>query len=201
MSKNLFAKKRTFTTSSLVKISILSVLSFLMMFIQTPLMFFPEFLKLDVADVPAVIGGFALGPLAGVVIQLVKNLLHFAFKTSTGGVGELANFMIGSTFVLVSSAIYHLNKTKKNAVIGCIVATFAMALVGGITNYYILIPFYSRFYPIEAIVAMSSAVNKYIVDLNTLIIYGIVPFNIIKGSVISIITIALYKRVRILIRK
>ncbi|OPJ56033.1 ECF transporter S component [Alkalithermobacter paradoxus] len=201
MYKHMSIRKQIFTTSNLVKISMLSVLSFLLMFIQTPLIFFPEFLKLDVSDIPAVIGGFALGPIAGVFIELLKNLLHFAFKTSTGGVGEFANFIVGGAFVFVSSGIYHMNKTKKNALIGCILGTIVMGLVGGIANYYILIPFYTRFYPIEAIIAMGSAVNKSIVDLKTLIIYGIIPFNIIKGALLSVLTIALYKRVRVLLKK
>ncbi len=195
MYKEISVKKNLFTTSSLVKISILSVLSYLIMFVEFPLLFFPEFLKMDLSDIPAIIGGFALGPVAGIFIELVKNFLHFITKTSTGGVGEFANFLIGGAFVAVSSGIYHMNKNKKNAILGCILGSLAMAIIGGIANYYILIPFYSKFMPIEAIVQMGSAVNHLIVDVKTLIYYSIIPFNIIKGIVISSITAVIYKKV------
>lgn len=200
MYKEIAVRKSVFSTSSLVKISILSVLAYLIMFIEFPLLFFPEFLKLDLSDIPAIIGGFALGPVAGVFIELIKNLIHFVTKTQTGGVGEFANFLVGGGFVFVSSGIYFLNKSRKNAIIGCIAGTIAMAIVGGLANYYILIPFYTKFMPIDVIVKMGSAVNKGIVDLKTLIIYSIVPFNIIKGIIVSVITATIYKKVAVLLK-
>lgn len=195
MYKEVSVKKSIFSTSSLVKISILSVLSYLIMFLEFPLLFFPEFLKLDLSDIPAIIGGFALGPVAGVFIELIKNLIHFITKTQTGGVGEFANFLVGGGFVFVSSGIYHINKSRKSAVIGCIFGTIAMAVIGGLANYFILMPFYSKIMPIEAIIKMGSVVNKSIVDLKTLILYSIVPFNAIKGIIVSIITAVIYKKV------
>ena len=195
MYKEITAKKGLFSTSSLVKISILSVLAFLIMFIEFPVLFFPEFLKLDLSDIPAIIGGFALGPVAGIFIELIKNLLHFITKTQTGGVGEFANFLVGGAFVFVSSGIYHISKNKKNAIIGCIIGTVAMAIIGGLANNYILLPFYTKFMPIDQIVKMGSVVNKAIVDVKSLILYAIVPFNLVKGLVVSVITAVLYKKV------
>jgi riboflavin transporter FmnP len=186
---------RLFTTSNLVKISMLGVMSFLIMFIEFPVMFFPEFLKLDISDLPAVIGGFALGPVAGVMIELVKNLLHFAIKSQTGGIGEFANFLVGGAFVFVSSGIYYASKSRRMAVIGCIAGTVAMGIVGGLANYFILLPFYSSFMPIETIVEMGSQFNSAITDLKTFVYYSIVPFNIIKGMVLSAATLMIYKRV------
>ncbi|SHK52932.1 ECF transporter S component [Tepidibacter formicigenes] len=200
MYNQISAKKSFFSTSSLVKISILSVLSYLIMFIEIPVLFFPVFLKLDFSDIPAIIGGFALGPVAGVFIELIKNLLHFVTKSNTGGVGEFANFLVGGGFVFVSSGIYYINKNKKNAVIGCIVGTIAMAVIGGFANYYILIPFYAKIFPIEAVVQMGTVVNKSIIDVKTLIYYAIVPFNLLKGVIVSIITAILYKKVSIILK-
>lgn len=186
---------RLFTTSNLVKISMLGVMSFLIMFIEFPVMFFPEFLKIDISDLPAVIGGFALGPVAGLMIELVKNLLHFAIKSQTGGIGEFANFLVGGAFVFVSSGIYYSSKSKRMAVIGCIAGTMVMGIVGGLANYFILLPFYSTFMPIEAVVAMGAQFNSAITDLKTFVYYSIVPFNIIKGVLLSAATLVMYKRV------
>jgi len=193
-------KKNLFTTSVLVKISILSVISYLIMFIEFPIVFAPGFLKLDFSDIPAIIGGFALGPVAGIFIELIKNLLHFVTKSSTGGVGEIANFLIGGAFVFISSGIYHIKKNKRNAIIGCLVGTVVMSIVGALANYYILIPFYANMFPIDAIVQMGTVVNKSIVDVKTLIYYGVVPFNIFKGIVMSVVTAILYKKVSCIIK-
>ena len=106
-------KKQAISTSNMVKISILGVMSFILMFMNLPLPIFPAFLKIDFADIPSVIGGFALGPVAGIMIQLIKNILHFMFDNSTGGVGEISNFIVGGSFVLVSSSIYHAMRSKK----------------------------------------------------------------------------------------
>lgn len=180
----------------LIKTSLLGVIAFLIMFLETPIMFFPEFLKIDLSDIPAIIAGFSLGPIFGVLVELIKNLLHL-LRTSTFGVGELANFLVGIALVVPASIIYHRNKSKKNAIIGLGVGTLVMALMGGIANIYILIPAYSKLmgYPLEAIIAWASQVNSLIVDLNSYILYAIIPFNIIKGIVVSIITLVIYKKI------
>lgn len=192
---------RVMTTSNMIKIALLAVISFLVMFIEFPLPFFPPFLKIDFSDLPALIGGFAIGPFAGVMIELIKNLLHFVFKTSTGGVGELANFVIGSALIFPAAVIYHKNKSRKNAVYGLIVGSIAMGIVGGLANYYVLIPFYSKFMPIDVIVSSAAALNSLVTDLKSLIIYGIVPFNIIKALIVSIVTLSIYKKVSVILHK
>ncbi len=193
-------KKNLFTTPVLVKISILSVISYLIMFIEFPIVFAPGFLKLDFSDIPAIIGGFALGPVAGIFIELIKNILHFVTKSSTGGIGEIANFLIGGAFVFISSGIYHLGKNKKNAIIGCLIGTIGMSIVGALANLYLLIPFYANMFPIDAIVQMGTVVNKNIVDIKTLVYYGVVPFNIFKGIVMSVATAVLYKKVSCILK-
>lgn len=183
-------------TSVMMKISILGVISFLLMNLETPIPLMPVFLKMDISDIPSVVGGLALGPVAGVLIQLIKNLLKFILNTHTGGVGELANFFIGGSFVFILSLFYKYNKTKKGALIGCVVATLMMSIVGSIANYFVLIPFYSKvMLPMDKIIAMGSLVNSLIHDQFTLILYGVFPFNIFKGIVLSVITALIYKKV------
>ncbi len=193
--------KTKLSTSSLVKISILSVMAYILMVLEFPLPMFPAFLKVDLSDVPALIGGFALGPVAGTLIQLVKVFLHFITKTQTGGVGELANFIIGASYVIPATMIYHLKKDKLHALIGVIVGTVAMSFVGVLANLYLLIPFYSKFMPIEGIISMGTVINKHIVDMRTLVIYGITPFNIFKGLLIALITLITYKKISPLLKK
>lgn len=188
-------KKPKLTTNKLVKISVLSVLAYILMIMDFPLPIFPGFLKLDFSDVPAVLGGFALGPVAGILIQLVKVILYFFTKSSTGGVGELANFLVGAAFVTPAAILYHRNKDRKHAIMGLIVGIISMTIIGALVNIYITLPFYSAFTPMEAIVEMGAVVNSNIVDIKTLVLYGITPFNILKGIIIAIITLVTYKKV------
>lgn len=190
--------KKKLTTKTLTKISVLSVIAFLIMYIEIPLWFTPTFLKIDLSDIPALVGAFALGPVVGVAIEFVKNILHIALKgTSTMGVGELANFVVGSAFVYTAGYLYYKKRSFKNAVIGMILGTIVMTIIASIANYFVLIPFYAKLFgaPISVYVEMGAAVNKYVVDFRTFILFGIVPFNLLKGIIISIVTIPLYKRI------
>lgn len=194
--------KQIYSTNSLVKIALLSVISYILMLIELPIPLFPGFLKIDLSDMPALIGTFALGPAAGVIIELIKNLLHLITKTDTGGVGELANFIIGASLIIPAGVIYAKNRTKSSALIGMLLGTALMGIAGGLANYYILIPFYAKVMPIEQIIAWSASANGAITDLKTLILYAVVPFNLLKGIVISILTILIYKRIsHLLIKK
>ncbi|NMB28241.1 MAG: ECF transporter S component [Tissierellia bacterium] len=191
-------RKEDFNTRTMVKISVLGVIALILMLLDFPLWFTPPFIKFDVSDVPSLIGAFALGPMAGVIIQFVKNLLKIlVVGTNTAAVGELANFIVGSVFAYTAGLIYYKEKTFKNAIIGLIAGTITMTIVISVLNYYIMIPFYAKAFgmPLDKIVTISGAVNKYVVDLKSLIIYAIVPFNLLKGIVVSLVTILLYKRV------
>lgn len=190
--------KQKISTRMMTKISVLSVIAFIIMYIEIPLWFTPTFLKIDLSDLPALIGAFSLGPVAGVLIELIKNILHIAIKgTSTMGVGELANFIVGSVLVFTSGYIYSKNKSFKMAVIGMIAGTIVMTLIASVMNYYLLIPFYAKLYgmPIQAYVELGAKVNKFVVDYRTFILFGIVPFNFAKGVLVSLVTLPLYKRV------
>lgn len=188
----------TFTTKTMVKISVLSVIALILMMLDFPLWFTPPFLKFDISDVPSLIGSFAMGPMAGVLVQLVKNLLNILIEgSSTGGVGEFSNFIVGSIFAYTAGLIYYRKKTFKNAIIGLIVGTLTMTISISIINYYFMIPFYAKVFgmPLDKIVDMGSKVNKYVVDYKSLILYAVVPFNLLKGIAVDIVTILLYKKV------
>ncbi len=193
-------ERKKFSTKTLVKISILSVMAYILIALEFPLPIFPGFLKIDLSDVPALIGAFAMGPVAGTLIVLIKAFLHFITKTQTGGVGEFANFIIGASYIIPASIIYNYKKDKMHAIIGVAVGTIAMCIVGVMANIYIIIPFYSKLFPLEAIIGMGTAVNSRIVDLNTLVLYGITPFNILKGFLIGIITMLVYKKIAPLLK-
>ncbi len=193
--KGIFGMNQIKSTNAMVKISILSVIAYVIMLVEIPVIFFPGFLKIDLSDLPALIGGLALGPMAGIMIELLKNILHFITKTQTGGVGEFANFVVGVALILPATVLYTKNKSKKAAMLGMVIGIVAMAIVGALANYYIMLPFYAKMMPLDEIIAWSAAANGAIVDMKTLILYGIVPFNILKGIVVAILTSMLYKRI------
>ncbi|GFR35900.1 ECF transporter S component [Thermobrachium celere] len=189
-------------TQKLTKISILAAAAYLIMFIEFPLPLFPDFLKIGLSDVPALFSAFAFGPVFGVVVEAMKNILHLITKGSTSGIGELANFIVGSSLVYTAGALYKRDKTKKGAVISLIAGVLVMAVVASVTNYYIFLPLYEKVlgFPIKAVVEITSKVNKAVVDLNTLIVYSIMPFNLIKGTVASVVTFTLYKKLHSIIK-
>lgn len=187
----------------LVKISMLTAMAFVLMLFEFPIPGFPPFLELDFSDLPALIGGLALGPVAGVIVEGGKILLNLAFNgTITAGIGELANFLIGGTFVFVASFIYHRNKTKKSAIIGLILGTLAMTIVGAVFNYYILLPFYAKIMGgMGSVVGFAAKGNSNISSALGIVVLGITPFNIIKGSMVSLVTFASYKKISPLINR
>jgi len=185
---------RQSSVNLMVKVALLSVISFVIMFIEFPLPLFPPFLKIDLSDIGALVGTFAFGPVAGIAIELLKNILHL-MRTSTGGVGELANFLVGAALVAPAGFVYARNKTMKSALLGLALGTITMGVVGAFANYYIIIPFYSNFMPIDQIIGMAQAANSLIVDLKSYIIYAVIPFNILKGIAVSVLTLLIYKRI------
>ncbi len=189
--------KKIMSTSSLVKIGILSAIGYILMFISMPLpMLFPEFLRIDISDITALLGGITLGPVAGVTIAFLKNLLQFLTGMSmTGGIGELANFMIGGSFVWVASFLYSKKHNTRGLIIGLIFATITMIIVGGLANYFIILPFYSTIMPIETVIDMGAKINPVIVDKISFIIWIIAPFNLLKASLMSVMTLLVYKKV------
>lgn len=163
----------------ITKTGILSALAFLLYLLEFPLPFFPPFLQIDLGDLPAIVGALALGPWIGVTIQLIKNILHLLVRSQTGGIGELGNFLTGSAFVLTASMIYLKNKSKKNAILGLAAATIVMSVAMGFFNFFILIPTFTN-QPVS-------------MALLPMIVTAVLPFNIIKGLILSTVTLMLYK--------
>mgnify|MGYP001101179059 CR=1 FL=1 len=182
-------------TRYMVQVAMLGAAAGVLMFFDIPLPFAPSFYKIDLSEVPVLIGAFAMGPLAGAAIELIKILLNLVMKGSTtAGVGEVANFLIGCAYVMPAAWIYKTQKTKKNAMIG-------MA-AGGLLNAFVLLPAYAAAFgmPMDALVGMGSAVNKAITSLPTFVLFAVVPFNIIKGVVVSLVTMLLYKHISRLLK-
>ncbi|KAF5043071.1 Riboflavin transporter RibU [anaerobic digester metagenome] len=188
----------------IAKVGVLSAVATVLMLFDFPLWFAPNFYQLDFSEVPVLLGAFALGPAAGAAIELVKILINFVLNgTDTGGVGELANFIIGCSLVIPAGFIYKHNKSYKTAIIGFIAGTLAMAIAGAFMNYYLLLPVYSKVYgaPVQAFIEMGKALNPAITDLKTFVLYAVVPFNVFKGIVVSATVLLIYKRISPILHK
>lgn len=195
--------ERILTTKKVVVIGMFSAIATILMVFDFPVPFAPPFYKFDLSELPALIAGFAYGPVAGVLVEFVKIVLKVLFKgTSTAFVGELANFVIGCGLILTSSIIYRINKTKKTAVIACIAGTLVITIVGTLFNAFYLLPAFCRLYgmPMEAIIGMGTKVNAGINSVTTLVLFAVAPLNLLKGAVNSIITLLVYKHLRKLIK-
>ncbi len=192
-----YSKAKTkFSTKTIAKIGVLGAIAAIIHIVDFALPFAPSFYKLDFSEVPVLIGAFSLGPVAGVAIEFIKVILKLILKgTVTVGVGDLGNFLIGCSLVLPAAIVYKNHKSFKSAIIGLIVGTITLTIVGSLMNYYVLIPFYvNTGLPLEKIIAMGTAVNGNIVSLWTLVLYAVAPFNLLKGFIVSIITMLVYKK-------
>ena len=184
-------------TKDMTKVAMLSVIGFVLMYFQLPLTFVaPPFMKLDISDLPVLMGAFTMGPVYGIIIAALKNLMHIIFKgTMTAGVGELSNFIISSTFAVISSYIYRKHRTYKGAVLAMTVGVVAMTILAMTSNYFVVFPLYGKVMPMEAIIAMGSAITPKITGLFTMMIYSVLPFNLIKGFTTSAVMMLVYKKI------
>ena len=190
--------KKKMTTRMLTQIGMLGAIAVVLMLFEIPLPFAPSFYEIDFSEVPVLIGCFSMGPLAGAFIELVKVILNFVINgTDTAGVGEIANFIIGCSFCVPAGIIYKRKKTKKGAIVGMVVGTLCMTILGCFVNAYILLPTYAAAFemPIEKLVAMGTAVNENITSLFTFVMFAVAPFNLLKGVLVSIIVLCIYKKI------
>lgn len=195
---------KALSLNTVVKIAVLGAISFALMFFKTPIWFAPPFLKFDISDLPSVIGAFAMGPATGVWVQMIKNLLNVLIEGSvTNGVGEFSNFLVGSVLAGTCGLVYHRHKTFRNALIGLGLGVAAMVTFATLSNYYVMFPLYAKVFGWELgkIVAMGSKVNKYVVDYKSLMLYAVIPFNLLKGVAVSIAAILVYKRISPVLHK
>lgn len=197
--------KTTKKINYIAKIAVLSALACILMLLDIPLPFIaPSFYQLDFSEVVVLIGSFAMGPLAGVIIELIKNILNIIISggSSTAYVGEFANFVTGCAYVLPAAVIYRIKKDRRHAVCGMIIGTLSLALVGGLMNYFVMVPLYAKLYmPMETIISMAQAIFPSIDSLWKMILMCVVPFNLIKGTLCAILTFLLYKRLSVLLKK
>ncbi len=193
--------KKLLNVRNVVLMGMFGAIGAVLMLFEFPLPFIaPSFYGLDLSEIPVLVGTFAMGPVAGAVTEMVKILIKLVLKpTSTGFVGEFANYCIGCALVLPAGIIYKLRKTKQGAIIGMVTGTVCMALVGAVLNALVMLPFYSNFMPLEAILQAGAAINPAIGSVWTFVFLAVAPFNLIKGALVSLITALVYKRISIMI--
>lgn len=186
-------------------VAMFSAVAAMLQLFEIPLFFAPGFYNLDLGELPVLICSFYLGPVSGVVCELVKNMLKLLLKGSTTMfVGDFANFAVGCSFVLPASMIYHRIKTKKGAIFAMVTGTLTLTVFGSLFNAWYLLPKFAQLYgmPMDALVAMGTQVNGAITSVWTLVAFAVVPFNLLKGVVVSLLTFLLYKRIeRLLLSK
>ena len=180
-------------TRKIISAAMLAAVSFVLQFLELPMPLSPAFARFDFSDLPALIGAFAYGPLWGVVIELIKNLLHL-MRSATGGVGELANFLMGAALVLPAGLIYKRHKSRKRALIGCVAGSLCMGVMAALMNYFVLLPLFQMFMPMEEMIAAFASFIPFIDSRLDVVLWNALPMNILKGAVISLITMLLYKR-------
>ncbi len=184
--------------------AIFSTMAGVLMLMEIPLFFAPSFYKIDLSELPVLICTFYLGPVAGVVAELIKVCIKLLLKgTSTAFVGDFANFAVGCSFVLPASMVYHAKPSRRSALIGLAVGTLVMTVFGSAFNAIYLLPKFAALFgmPMEVIVGMGTKVNAHITSVSTLVLYAVVPFNLLKGCVVSLLTLLLYKRISPILHK
>ena len=191
--------RTTTTTRTIVCVGMLAAISTILMLFEFPLPFIaPGFYKLDFSEVPILVGAFALGPVAGVMTELIKILLNLVINgTDTAFVGEFANFIMGCAFVIPAALIYKKKKSRKHAIMGLVAGTLIMSAAAVFINALVLLPAYAKAFgmPIDTFVQMGAAINPAINGIWTFVLLAVAPFNLIKGILVSVITVLLYKHI------
>lgn len=180
----------------------LTAMAVVLMYLEFTLPLMPEFLKFDFSEVPVLIGSFSIGPVYGVIIELLKNLIHLP-ATNTEGIGEMSNFITGSLYVFTAGFLYQKHRTRKGAVIAMIIGTLALGAFAAPFNYFVTLPLYGEVlgFPMVAIIGLCSAANSHVHDKMDVILMVFVPFNIFKGLVVAFITFWIYKPISRLIHQ
>ena len=183
---------------TIAQIGMLSAIATVLMLFEIPLPFAPAFYQIDFSEVPVLVGCFVMGPLAGAVIELVKILLNLVINgTITAGVGEAANFLIGCALCVPAGLIYKKKRTRSSAIIGLTAGTIFMTAIGCVLNAFMLLPAYAAAFglPIVALVDMGSSINASITGLTTFVMFAVAPFNLLKGVLVSLIVLLIYKKI------
>ena len=192
-------KTHRIPTRTIAMTGMLSAVSTVLMFFSFSVPFMPSFIKMDFSELPALIASFAIGPLSGAAVCLVKNLVNLFF-TTTGGIGELSNFLLGVFFVVPAGIIYKIKKDRLGAFIGSIVGAAAMAGLSVASNYFIVYPIYTKFMPLEAIIEAYQAIFSGVTSLLDCLIIFNMPFTFLKGLCSVAITFLIYKHISPIIK-
>ena len=180
--------------------ALLSAIAFILQYIELPVFFMPGFIKFDFSDLPALLAAFSLGPVYGVVTELIKNLVHLPVSNSAM-IGELSNFILGAAFVFTAGLIYKKDRTRKGALLGSIIGAAVMAVVSLPINYYIVYPIYENFMPLENIIGAYQAILPRVKTLWQCLLVFNVPFTLLKGLVDVLITFLIYKKLSPILHK
>lgn len=182
-----------FSTKQIVIIGMLAALSYILMLLHFPVKYM-GFLEIEFSDIPAIVASFSFGPATGILIELIKNLIKAITASTTGGSGEIANFIVSVGYVLPLGLIFHKAKFKHKTILACIAGTICMVLTGIVINYFITVPLYAKLFGgEEAVIGACASVIPAIQSIGTVVILGITPFNIVKGILISILGVLCYK--------
>ncbi|MCH5171199.1 MAG: ECF transporter S component [Oscillospiraceae bacterium] len=194
--ENNITKKRKINTRAIAATAMLSALAYALMFIEISVPIMPFFIKFDISDLPALIASFAYGPVSGIVVCLVKNVINIFVKSQTFGIGELSNFLLGVLFVVPAGIIYKRKKTRGGAVLGAAVGAILSAVICFFSNYYIVYPLYAKLLmPNEVILSAYQAILPSVKNLREAIFIFNVPFTFCKFAIDAIFTFLIYKRI------
>lgn len=193
-------KRRNFIMSITIT-GLLTTVSIILQYFEISIPFLiPSFVKFDISELPALVASFAMGPVYGVAICIIKNLIHIITGSYSGGIGELCNAILGISFVVPAGYIYKYNKTKKGALIGSLVGSIVMALISFPTNLFISYPVYMKMMPIEQIIGAYNSILNVVTEIwQALLIFNL-PFTLLKGIVTSLITFVVYKYISNIIK-
>ncbi|MBR4548524.1 MAG: ECF transporter S component [Oscillospiraceae bacterium] len=197
-------RKKISDTHYITYTAIFATMAGVLMLLEIPLFFAPSFYKIDLSELPVLICTFYLGPVAGVICELLKVCVKLLLKgTTTAFVGDFANFAVGCSFILPASIIYHANPSRRSALVGLCIGTLCMTVFGSAFNAIYLLPKFAQMFgmPMEAIVGMGTKINPRITSVSTLVLFAVVPFNLLKGIVVSFLTMLLYKRISPILHK
>lgn len=196
--------KKVLTTKNLTMIAMFSAISAVLMVFEIQLPFSPSFVKFDFSDLPVMLGGFLIGPFAGGIIVFMKILLHFLLNGTTSFfVGDLSNLLLTLSFVLPASFIYQQKKTKKTTIQGLLVSIICTSLLAIIFNLFLIFPLYLKVLNLKMVdlINMIHVVNPLVKDVFTMIVFSLLPFNLFKYSIVSMITRLSYKKLSILFKE
>ena len=202
--RGLFILKKHLTVKNISSIAVLGALGAVLMLFDFPIAIAPSFYKIDLGDLPCLIGAFALGPIPALFIQLVKILVKLLLKpTSTAFVGEMAAFICSSVYCVSATIIYQKNRSRNQALKAMIAASILMAFTGTIVNYLLIIPAYVKLYhmPLETIISLGQAIFPIISDKLSFVLCCVLPFNLVKAMIVDILTLLLYKRISPLLKE